>query len=87
MAETTEHLKKFSTLSERIMALGDSIKKAEKDMESVWVDEIEEIDLRDIKEHMKAVVNTLHLLQEEVDHVEAEHSKGARGKRKNQNDE
>ena len=45
MAKPTEHLKKFSTLSERIMALGDSIKKAEKDMESVWVDEIEEIDL------------------------------------------
>jgi len=87
MPKSTEHLKNLSDLSERIMALGNSLKKAEKDMESVWMDEIEEIDLRDIKEHMKAVVNTLHLLQEEVDHVEAEHSKGARGKRKNQNDE
>jgi len=61
------------------MALGESIKKAEKDMESVWMDQIEEIDLRDVKEGMKAVENALHLLQEEVGHVEAEHCKGTKG--------
>ena len=81
MAKTTEHLKKFSELSGRIMALGDSIKKAEKDMRSVWVDQVEEIDLRDVKEHMKAVQNALRLLEEEVSHMEGEHCKGAKGKR------
>ena len=80
MAKTTEHLKNLSELSERIMALGDSIKKAEKDMKSVWMDQIEQIDLRDVKEHMKSVENALHLLQEEVNHVEAEHCKGTKGK-------
>jgi Mg2+ and Co2+ transporter CorA len=80
MAKTTEHLKKFSELSRRITALGDSIKKAEKDMQSVWVDQVEKIDLRDVKEHMKAVENALRLLEEEVSHMEAEHGKEAKGK-------
>jgi len=75
-----EHLKNFSKLSERIMALGESIKKAERDMKSVWTDQIEEIDLRDVKDHMKAVENALHLLQEEVSHMEIEHCKGTKGK-------
>ena len=75
MAKTAEHLKKFSELSERIVALGESIKKAEKDMESVWMDEVEEIDLRDVKDRMKSVEDALHLLQEEVSHMETEHCK------------
>lgn len=80
MAKTMEHLNNFSKLSERIMALGESIKKAERDMKSVWTDQIEEIDLREVKDHMKAVENPLHLLQEEVSHMEIEHCKGTKGK-------
>lgn len=80
MAKTREHLKKLSELSGRIMALGESIKKAEGDMKSVWTDQLEEIDLREVKGRMKAVENALHLLQEEVEHMEAEHCKGTRGK-------
>jgi len=80
MPKPTEHLRNLSDLSERIMALGNSIKKAEKDMKSAWMDEIEEIDLRDVKEHMKAVESALHRLQEEVNHVEAEHPRGAKGR-------
>ena len=81
MASVRDHLRNFSELSERIIALGNSIKKAEKDMKSVWMDQIEEIDLGEVKGRMKAVENALHLLQEEVEHVEAEHCKGTRGKR------
>jgi hypothetical protein len=73
MANTTEHLKKFSELSNRIMALGESIKKAERDMESVWMDQVEMVDLRDVKNRMKSVEDALHLLQEEVSHMEREH--------------
>ena len=80
MGKTNEHLKKLSELSGKIMALGESIKKAERDMKSVWTDQIEEIDLGEVKGRMKAVENALHLLQEEVEHVEAEHCKGTRGK-------
>ena len=80
MAKIREHLKNVSDLSERIMALGESIKKAEKDMESVWMDQIEEIDLRDVKDRLKAVENAFHLLQEEVGHMEAEHCRGAKSK-------
>jgi hypothetical protein len=81
MGKPNEHLKKLSELSERIMVLGESIKKAEKDMKSVWMDQIEKIDLRDVKEHMKAVEDALHLLGEEVSHIEAEHCKEAKRKR------
>lgn len=80
MGKANEHFKTLSELSERIMALGESIKKAEGDMKSVWTDQIEEIDLREVKGRMKAVENALHLLQEEVEHMEAEHCKGTRGK-------
>ncbi len=76
MVKTTEHLKHFSELSKRIMALGESIKKAEKDMESVWMDQVEKIDLRDVKDRMKSVEDALHLLQDEVSRMEAEHCKG-----------
>ena len=80
MAKMNEHLKNFSDLSEKIMALEEAIKKAEKDMESVWMDQIEEIDLRDVKDCLKGVENVFHLLQEEVSHMEAEHCKGTESK-------
>jgi len=51
---------------------------AEKDMESTWVDQIEMRDLQNVKERMKAVEETLCVLQEEVGHVEAEHCKKAK---------
>ena len=75
MGRPNEHLKTLSELSQKIMALGESIKKAEKDMQSVWMDEVEEIDLRDVKDRMKSVEDALHLLQEEVSHMETEHCK------------
>ncbi len=75
MGETKEHLKKFSELAKKIAALGESLRQAEKDMKSTWVDQIEIRDLKNVKEQMKAVEETLYLLQEEVGHVEAEHCK------------
>jgi uncharacterized small protein (DUF1192 family) len=75
MGETKEHLKKLSEISEKIAALGDSLRQAEKDMESTWVDQIEMRDLQDVKNHMKEVEDALCLLQEEVGHIEAEHCK------------
>jgi len=77
MAEAKEHLRKFSELSKKIMALGESIRQAEKDMESTWVDEIEKRDLQDVKDHMKALEETLCMLQEEIGHIEAKHCKKA----------
>jgi len=59
MGEKKEHLKKLSELSEKIMTLSESIRQAEKDMGSVWTDEIEMKDLRNVKERMKAVEETL----------------------------
>jgi hypothetical protein len=76
MGKAKEHFKTLSELSEKIMVLGESIKKAEKDMESVWMDQVEEIDLRNVKDCMKSVEDALHLLQEEVSHMAAEHCKG-----------
>ncbi len=49
-------------------------------MKSVWIDQIEEIDPRDVKEHMKAVEDALRLLGVEVGHIEAEHCKEAKPK-------
>lgn len=80
MGKANEHFKTLSELSEKIMALGESIKKAEKDMESVWMDQLEEIDLGDVKDRMKSVEDALHLLQEEIGHMEVEHCKGNRDK-------
>ena len=57
------------------MALGESLKQAEKDMGSAWTDEIEKRDLRNVKDRMKAVEDTLCLLQEEVGHIEGKHCK------------
>jgi len=78
MGEKRDHLKKLSELSEKVLALANSIKGAEKDMEATWIDEIEARDLRNVKERMKAVEETLCILQEEVGHVEAEHCKKAK---------
>jgi len=73
MGETKEHLKKLSELSEKIMALANSIQQAEKDMESTWRDEIEARDLRNVKERMKVVEDALCMLKEEVGHIEGKH--------------
>jgi uncharacterized small protein (DUF1192 family) len=75
MGEKKEHLKKLSELSERIMALANSIRRAEKDMESVWMDQVEKSDLQDVKNHMKEVEDALCMIQEEVGHIEAKHCK------------
>jgi hypothetical protein len=78
MGKAKEHLRKLSKLSEKIMALGESLRQAEKDMESIWADEVEKRDLENVKERMKAVEDTLCLLQLEVGHIEAEHCKGGK---------
>jgi hypothetical protein len=78
MGKKKDHLKKLSELSEKIMALANSIRQAEKDMESTWRDEIEARDLRNVKKRLKAAEETLCVLQEEVGHVEAEHCKKAK---------
>jgi len=75
MGKAKKHLRKLSELSEKIMALGESLKQAEKDMGSGWTDEIEKRDLRNVKDRMKAVEDTLCLLQEEVGHIEGKHCK------------
>ncbi len=75
MGDKKDHLKKLSELSEKVMALANSIQEAEKDMESTWVDAIEERDLRIVRERMKAVEEALCVVQKEVGHVEAEHCK------------
>jgi hypothetical protein len=60
--EVATRSRSFSELSGGVIVLGDSIKKAEKDMKPVWMDQIEQIDLRDVKEHMRAVEDALHRL-------------------------
>ena len=78
MGEKKDHFRKLSELSKKIMTLSESIKQAEKDMGSVWTDEIEMKDLQNVKDRMKAVEGTLRILQEEVGHLEAEHCKKAK---------
>jgi hypothetical protein len=73
MGEKKDHLKKLSELSEKVMALANSIRQAEKDMEATWMDEIEARDLGNVKERMKAGEETLIILQEEVGHIEEKH--------------
>jgi hypothetical protein len=80
MAEKKDHLKRLSQLSEKVMALANSIQQAEKDMESTWVDQIEMRDLHDVKNHMKKVEDTLGSLRDEMDHIETEHCKEAKRK-------
>jgi hypothetical protein len=75
MGDANTHLKNLSELSQNIEALGKSVKKAENDLKFQWVDEIEKIDLEDIKEHMKKVEQSLRMLQAEMSHIEAEHQK------------
>lgn len=59
MGEAKDHLSWFSKFSQRIFVLGKSIRRAEKDLKSQWVDEIEQTDLQDIKEHMMSEVFAL----------------------------
>lgn len=47
-------------------------------MESIWADEVEKRDPENVKERMKAVEDTLCLLQLEVGHIETEHCKGGK---------
>jgi len=75
MGDAKDHLRNFSELSQRIVALGKSIKRAEKDLKFEWVDEIEQRDLQDIKEHMKSLEDALRMSQAEMGHIEAEHLK------------
>ena len=75
MGKARDHLAKLSELSEKIIVLGGSLRQAEKDMESTWVDQIEMRDLKDVKRHLKEVEDALCLLQKEVGHIEAEHYK------------
>jgi DnaJ-domain-containing protein 1 len=75
MGDAKDHLRKFSELSQRIFALGESIRRAEKDLKLQWVDEIEQRDLQDIKEHMKSLEDALRMSQTEMGHIEAEHLK------------
>jgi hypothetical protein len=73
--KATDHRKKLSKLSEKIMALGESINQAEKDMKSTWVDQIEMRDLRNVKRRLKEVEDALCMMQEKVGHLEAKHRK------------
>jgi hypothetical protein len=73
MGEKKDHLKNLSQLSEKIIALANSIRKAEKDMQATWIDEIEARDLQNVKERMKAVEDVLCMLKEEVGHIEGKH--------------
>ena len=73
MGEKKDHLKILSELSEKIMGLANSIRQAEKDMESTWMDQIEARDLWNVKEQMKAVEDALCMLQEEIGHLEGKH--------------
>jgi uncharacterized protein YukE len=75
MGEKKDHLKRLSQLSEKVMALANSIQRAEKDMQSLWMDQVENRDLRDVKNHMKEVEDVLRMLQEEVGHIESSHCK------------
>lgn len=78
MGEIKDHFRKISELSGKIMTLSESIRQAEEDMEGTWVDEIEARDIQNVKERMKAVEETLSVLQEEVGLLEAEHCKKAK---------
>jgi hypothetical protein len=73
MGEKKDHLKNLSQLSKKIIALANSIRKAERDMKATWIDEIEARDLQNVKEQMKAVEDALCMLKEEVGHIEGKH--------------
>jgi hypothetical protein len=46
MGDIKNHRREFFELSKRIFALGESIRRAEKDLKFQWVDKIEQRDLR-----------------------------------------
>ena len=75
MGDAKDHLRNFSELSQRIVALGESIRRAEKDLKFQWVDEIEQRDLQDVKDHMKSLEDALRKFQAEISHIETEHLK------------
>ena len=75
MGDVENHRKNFAELSQRIVTLGESIRRAEKDLRFQWVGEIEERDLQDIKEHMKSLEDALRKSRAEIGHIEAEHLK------------
>jgi len=56
-------------LLEKLLALGDSIRRTQKEMESTWMDQVEKRDLQDVKNHMKEVEDLHCMLQEEVGHI------------------
>ena len=78
MGEKKDHLKRLSQLSDKVMALAESMRRAEKDMESVWMDQVEMRDLQDVKSHMKELEDVLCMLQEEVGHIELIHCRRAK---------
>jgi hypothetical protein len=73
MGEKKDHFKNLSQLSEKIIALANSIRKAERDMQATWIDEVEARDLQNVKEQMKAVEDALCMLKEEIGHIEGKH--------------
>lgn len=72
MAKTKEHLKKLSELCEKITGLTESIKRTEEDLKFQWVDEIEEKDIRKVKDQVKAVEDAFNMLQDEC-RIQGEH--------------
>jgi hypothetical protein len=67
--EVKGRLKNLSELSERISALGESIRRAERDMESVWMDQVEMRHLQDVKNYLKQEEDLHCMLHEEVGHI------------------
>jgi len=64
-----EYVDKILELSERIMALGESIRRIEKDMEPTWMDQVYKRNLRDLKNYLKQEEDLHCMLQEEVSHI------------------
>lgn len=79
MAKTKKHLKKLSELCEKITGLTESIKRTEEDLKFQWVDEIEEKDIRKVKDQVKAVEDAFNMLQDEC-RIQGEHCSKARQK-------
>ncbi len=49
MGEVKEHVDRILKPSKKIMALGESISRTAKGMESTWMDQVEKRELRDVK--------------------------------------
>jgi hypothetical protein len=69
MGKTRDHLARLSELSERITALGESIRRIEKDMEPTWIGQVYKRNLRDVKNYLKQEEDLHCMLQEEVGHI------------------